>query len=272
MEAVAEQARRLGAPVRCHCGARPDRASCSRPSARAATSQLRRLVWKSRLLLTGIGGGAALLFAAVGLLVARVEPRNAIGWIFLGSAAFLASIVTAYSYVDFALPRRGVAAGGRWIAWLGGWSFIPAGYVAPVFVAQLFPDGRPLPGRWRWLLWIIGRHRDRGHARGELARRDRLVPGEREPARRSRRQARRPHRHARRPAARSRRRRSSLAALAALVVRFRRSRGIERQQMKWLAFAGAVPVDRVLALVRLGPGRRRRARAHRRSSSPASRR
>ena len=33
-----------------------------------------------------------------------------------------------------------------------------------------------------------------------------------------------------------------LASLAALVVRFRRSRGIERQQMKWLAFAGAVPV------------------------------
>ena len=41
------------------------------------------------------------------------------------------------------------------------------------------------------------------------------------------------------------------ASLAALVVRFRRSRGIERQQMKWLAFAGAVPVDRVRALVRL---------------------
>jgi hypothetical protein len=33
-----------------------------------------------------------------------------------------------------------------------------------------------------------------------------------------------------------------LASLAALVVRFRRSRGIERQQMKWLALAGAVPV------------------------------
>src|SRR5262249_58362249 len=33
-----------------------------------------------------------------------------------------------------------------------------------------------------------------------------------------------------------------LASLAALVVRFRRSRGIERQQLKWLAFAGAIPV------------------------------
>jgi hypothetical protein len=32
-----------------------------------------------------------------------------------------------------------------------------------------------------------------------------------------------------------------LVSLASLVVRFRRSRGIERQQMKWLAFAGAVP-------------------------------
>jgi len=33
------------------------------------------------------------------------------------------------------------------------------------------------------------------------------------------------------------------ASLAALVVRFRRSRGVVRQQMKWLAFAGAVPVS-----------------------------
>jgi hypothetical protein len=33
-----------------------------------------------------------------------------------------------------------------------------------------------------------------------------------------------------------------LASLAALAVRFRRSRGLERQQMKWLAFAGAVPM------------------------------
>jgi hypothetical protein len=33
-----------------------------------------------------------------------------------------------------------------------------------------------------------------------------------------------------------------LASLAALVARFRRSRGMLRQQMKWLAFAGAVPV------------------------------
>jgi hypothetical protein len=32
------------------------------------------------------------------------------------------------------------------------------------------------------------------------------------------------------------------ASLAALVVRFRRSRGVERQQLKWLAFAGAIPV------------------------------
>src|SRR3954454_21877723 len=43
--------------------------------------------WQSRLLLAGLGGASALLFAAVGVLIARVEPHNAIGWIFLGSAA-----------------------------------------------------------------------------------------------------------------------------------------------------------------------------------------
>jgi hypothetical protein len=43
-----------------------------------------------------------------------------------------------------------------------------------------------------------------------------------------------------------------LASLAALAVRFRRSRGIERQQMKWLAFAGAIPVSAFILSFVLG--------------------
>jgi hypothetical protein len=196
--------------------------------------------WESRLLLIALGGGAALLFAGVGLLVARAEPRNAIGWIFLGSSAFLATNVAAYSYSDFVFFGGEPWPAGRWTAWLAAWTFIPAGYVAPVFVAQLFPDGRPLPGPWRWVLWItvgiaieatlvamlapgatdsypastnpFGVGGRLGDLIGTL---DDSGPVEAPPV--------------------------FLAALAALVVRFRRSRGIEREQMKWLAFAGAVP-------------------------------
>ena len=45
---------------------------------------------KSRVMLAGLGGGAALLYAVVGGLIARAEPRNA-SWISLVAAVLLAS-------------------------------------------------------------------------------------------------------------------------------------------------------------------------------------
>jgi len=202
--------------------------------------------WKSRVLLAGIGGGAALLYAVVGGLIARAEPRNAIGWIFLVAAVLLAAIVTAYGYVDLALSGDGSLLAGRWAEWFGGWCFIPAVFVAPALVAQLFPDGRPLPGRWRWVLWgsvaiavesVLASALDPSTLDSFSDRDDPLgVPD---------------------AIARVAERLNDgsgaalaplvfLCSLAALAVRFRRSRGVEWQQMKWLAFAGAVPVSAFL--------------------------
>ena len=196
--------------------------------------------WESRLLLTGIGGAAALLFALVGSFIVRAEARNAIGWIFLGSGVLLAAVVAEFGYVDVAQTRADSLPAADWVEWVGSWSFLLPVFIAPAIVAQIFPDGRPLPGRWRWLLWItvatavesviasaldptaldahrlpfglpegIGDAAERLNDAGGVV----LAPA------------------------------IFTASLAALVVRFRRSRGVERQQMKWLAFAGAVPVS-----------------------------
>ena len=57
----------------------------------------------SKLLVELVAAIAAMLFAAVGLLIARKESRNPIGWIFLGSGLTLALTAVAYGYADLAL-------------------------------------------------------------------------------------------------------------------------------------------------------------------------
>ena len=193
----------------------------------------------SRLLFAGIGGGAALLYAVVGLLIARAERRNAIAWIFLVAGALLAGVLAAFGYVDFVATRDLSWPAVRWVEALGNTGFIPAVFVPPALVAQLFPDGRPLPG-WRWVLWatvVIAALSTVAGALDPLALDPEDNPvgapgvlGDLATALNDGSGA------FLAPAV-------FVASLAALVVRLRRSRGIERQQLKFLAFAGAMPVS-----------------------------
>ncbi len=94
----------------------------------------------------------ALSFIAVGVVVARSQPSNPMGWLLLGVslAIQLGSFAPAYAYLDYhsdhgALPFGHVAVllSGMWIC---GFMFLP-------LIVLLFPDGRPGP-RWRWPLRI----------------------------------------------------------------------------------------------------------------------
>jgi hypothetical protein len=208
--------------------------------------------WRSSLLIAGIGGAAALLYAVVGTLIARAERRNAIGWIFLGAGALLAGVVAALGYVELAQSRTRPLPAATWLEWFGGWGFIPAVFVAPAMIAQLFPDGRPLPGAWRRLFRVSVAFAAASVLVGALdpstlesfSPRDNPLGV---------------------PDAASRVTATLndvsgflaplvfLVSLAALVARFRRSRGVERQQMKWLAWAGAVPVSAFTLSFALSP-------------------
>jgi hypothetical protein len=90
-------------------------------------------------------------FAAVGVLVASRQPRNAIGWILLALAlgAMIGAdagfySVRAYRIDHHSLPlsRLAVALSQGWISML---VFLPL----PIL---LFPDGRLPSARWRWTL------------------------------------------------------------------------------------------------------------------------
>jgi hypothetical protein len=91
-------------------------------------------------------------FGAVGFVVAWRKPRNPLGWILLGVAAFgvLSEDASFYAVADYRLGHGGLPLG--WVALLAqpGWA---PGIVLVGVTVLLFPDGRPPSPRWRWVLW-----------------------------------------------------------------------------------------------------------------------
>ncbi len=98
-----------------------------------------------------VGPMAVLTSVAVGLVVALRRPSNPIGWLLLGNGlifGWLGGFPAAWA--GYALEHPGTLPGGRLAAvWdTGAWPLLFAGIVAIGFV---FPDGRLLSPRWRWI-------------------------------------------------------------------------------------------------------------------------
>jgi hypothetical protein len=92
-------------------------------------------------------------FAAVGVLVARRQPQNAIGWILIALALGSAIGLDGGSY---ALRAYHVDSGGlplsRLAVALSPFEWVSILLLLPLAVF-LFPEGRVPAGRWRWPLW-----------------------------------------------------------------------------------------------------------------------
>ncbi len=194
---------------------------------------------ESELTIEVLASVAALLFASVGLLIARKESANPIGWLFLSSAPMLAAISLAYGYADLALYGGEGWPGSTWAGWLASWLPIVPIFIVPCLIAQLFPNGRPLRGLWRYVLRlsvVVGLYLALAPAldEGSLG----SYPTVENPAAL-------PHGMSRFLVDMTWGI-SILAlfalSLAAVSVRFRRSRGVEREQLKWLALAGGVTI------------------------------
>ena len=179
-------------------------------------------------------------FATVGALVASRWPRNAVGWLFCWLGLSFSMVGASEEYALYALATEpGSLPWGGGALWLAAFFGGPVLFAVFALVFLLFPDGRLPSRRWKPAVWLeavavvcFGAFAFLPGQLGNLG----LV-------------------------------RASnpfgikgaaallatlgwvgfLATLAvavaggtSLVVRFRRSSGVERQQIKWLAFSGVV--------------------------------
>ncbi len=178
-------------------------------------------------------------FSVVGALVASHRPGNPIGWIFCAAALFQVLAVFGDEYATYALiTRPGSLALGAEMSWLTEWIWAPGLGLILVYLPLLFPDGRPPSRRWRWVAWL---------GAVSIAMTVVLAPillwSERGPRLLGDTEI-----MAGRPgwivallnAVFPLMLVAGLAAVISLFARFHRTGGIERQQIKWSAYATAV--------------------------------
>jgi hypothetical protein len=95
-------------------------------------------------------------FSTVGAIVApRFPPQNPIGWLFCAIGLVAGTILFGSEYAYYALlAQPGTLPGGRELAWIVSWLWVVhAGLFA--FLALLFPDGRLPTPRWRPVAWMV---------------------------------------------------------------------------------------------------------------------
>jgi hypothetical protein len=94
----------------------------------------------------------ALVFAALGAVVARHQPRNPIGWLLgaCGALYLLTSVTALYAVLDFRV-HHGTLPMGRAAVLIGASVFLIGVIIGLVIV--LFPDGALPSRRWRPVLW-----------------------------------------------------------------------------------------------------------------------
>lgn len=97
-------------------------------------------------------------FGLIGAVVAGRQPRNPLGWLFVGTALSLAlaELSAAYAgYVILTAPEKGLPLGVA-AAWMSESVFVPGLAFVLAFIPLLFPTGRLPSPRWRPVLWLAG--------------------------------------------------------------------------------------------------------------------
>lgn len=194
-------------------------------------------------------------YATLGALIAARHPRNPIGWILavLGLDNAITFFGSEYAILGLHTAPGSLPAA-TFVAWFQTWLPYPALWAGLPLFFLLFPNGHLLSSRWKVVAWlavavaslqtvvailtpgpIIGSNQGEGHTfrlatnptgvteLGGLLQTSEAALRLALPV-------------------------IALVSFSALVLRFIRSRGEERQQLKWLAYAGGILVVSVTPL------------------------
>jgi hypothetical protein len=189
-------------------------------------------------LLLVLGFGA---FMVVGALIVAHRPGNAIGWLFSAIALLAVTGQMASQYAIYAYATRpGSLPGATLAAWYGSWPWWLVLTLTLVFTPLLFPTGRLLSPRWRPVAWLAGVATAVTTALTSLQPELEAAPGQVITNPIGVAAVGNPEESPVVPALIVLLVVLAAAAFGSLVLRFRRSRGEERQQLKWFTYAGAV--------------------------------
>jgi len=181
-------------------------------------------------------------FGLVGALIIWQRPGNTLGWVLAAIGLLAAWGASADTYVDSSYASsRGEDLLYLVSVWISLWYWFPLIGLTLIFTPLLFPDGRPPSHRWRFVAWgagcalalivFLAAFRERVEFQGISMDNPLGIPGIEDPEK------------------------STLGsvlfgffilflvlALASVVVRYLRSGGVQRQQIKWLMLATALSV------------------------------
>jgi hypothetical protein len=113
----------------------------------------------------GTGGNSAMLiillpflaFPMVGALIASRRPKNPIGWICLAVGIFWMLMLVSDAYGLYGLVvRPGSVPFPAAIGSVGEWMWAPAVGLLGIYLILLFPDGKLPSRRWRPVAWLSG--------------------------------------------------------------------------------------------------------------------
>ena len=189
------------------------------------------------VVLVTIQAVGASAFAVLGAVVVSRQPRNPVGWLLVLIGFFFMYIAAGNElYLQVVLNGGDTSGINAYVLWVGNFAWLFAMVPVFTFLPLLFPTGRPLTPRWRAVVWfvvaaitltLVGSAFKAGPLDGALAVDNPLGIDH-------------PAIEIATAAGSGSLLLAGLASITSLILRFHRSTGTERQQIKWVASAAVL--------------------------------